>query len=82
VDEGVLHRRIGSAKIMYDQLTDLAGLAGRPNMTIQVVPAEVGAHVGLQVRQSARNPRRRTPPELVRHAVSHLDHATGMPTRW
>jgi transcriptional regulator with XRE-family HTH domain len=47
VDEGVLHRRIGSAKIMYDQLTHLAGLADRPNMTIQVVPAEVGAHVGL-----------------------------------
>jgi transcriptional regulator with XRE-family HTH domain len=47
VDEGVLRRRIGSAKIMYDQLMHLADLADRPNVTIQVVPAEVGAHVGL-----------------------------------
>ncbi len=48
VDEGVLHRCIGSAKIMRDQLAHLADLADRPNVTVQVVPAEVGAHVGLQ----------------------------------
>ena len=47
VDEGVLHRRIGSAKIMHDQLTHLADVADRPNVTVQVVPGEVGAHVGL-----------------------------------
>jgi len=38
VDEGVLHRRIGSAKIMQDQLTRLAEWADRPDTTIQVVP--------------------------------------------
>jgi transcriptional regulator with XRE-family HTH domain len=48
VDEGVLHRCIGSAKIMYDQLAHLADMAGRPKVTVQVVPAEAGAHVGLQ----------------------------------
>jgi transcriptional regulator with XRE-family HTH domain len=48
VDEGVLRRSIGSAKIMYDQLTHLADLADRPEVTMQVIPAEVGAHVGLQ----------------------------------
>jgi transcriptional regulator with XRE-family HTH domain len=47
VDEGVLRRRIGGAKIMHDQLTRLADMADRPNMTLQVIPAEVGAHVGL-----------------------------------
>jgi len=47
VDEGVLHRRIGGAKIMYDQLAHLADMAGRPNITVQVVSAEIGAHVGL-----------------------------------
>jgi len=47
VDEGVLHRCIGSEKIMHDQLARLAEWADRPNTTIQVVPAEVGAHVGL-----------------------------------
>jgi transcriptional regulator with XRE-family HTH domain len=48
VDEAVLYRRIDSAKIMYDQLAYLADVANRPNVTVQVVPAEVGAHVGLQ----------------------------------
>jgi transcriptional regulator with XRE-family HTH domain len=48
VDEGVLRRCIGSAKIMYDQLMHLADPADRPNVTVQVVPAEAGAHVGLQ----------------------------------
>ena len=33
---------------MYDQLTHLAEMADRPNVTVQVVPAEAGAHVGLQ----------------------------------
>jgi transcriptional regulator with XRE-family HTH domain len=47
IDEGVLHRRIGKAKIMHDQLARLADLATRPTITIQVVPFSVGAHVGL-----------------------------------
>lgn len=47
VDEGVLHRRIGDGKIMHDQLAQLALMSERPKITIQVVPAEVGAHVGL-----------------------------------
>jgi transcriptional regulator with XRE-family HTH domain len=47
LDEAVLHRRIGSRKVMYDQLAHLAAMSGRANITIQIVPAEVGAHVGL-----------------------------------
>jgi transcriptional regulator with XRE-family HTH domain len=47
VDEGVLHRCIGGAKIMYDQLMRLTDMSGRTKITIQVVPAEAGAHVGL-----------------------------------
>jgi transcriptional regulator with XRE-family HTH domain len=47
IDEGVLHRRIGSAKIMHDQVSHLADLAARPTITIQVVSYAVGAHVGL-----------------------------------
>jgi transcriptional regulator with XRE-family HTH domain len=41
------HRCIGGSKIMHDQLSRLAALATRPTMTVQVVPAENGAHVGL-----------------------------------
>jgi hypothetical protein len=32
---------------MYDQLHHLADLSDRSKITIQVVPSEVGAHVGL-----------------------------------
>ncbi len=47
VDEAVLHRLIGSREIMYDQLLYLADTSCRPCITVQVVPAEVGAHAGL-----------------------------------
>jgi transcriptional regulator with XRE-family HTH domain len=47
LDEAVLHRAIGSGKIMYDQLLHLADASCRPSVTVQVVPVEVGAHVGL-----------------------------------
>jgi hypothetical protein len=38
LDENVLHREIGDAKIMRDQLAHLAGMARRPNITVQVIP--------------------------------------------
>jgi len=47
LDETVLHRLIGSRKIMYDQLLALADASCRPNITVQIVPAEIGAHAGL-----------------------------------
>ena len=47
LDELVLHREIGSAKIMAAQLEHLADLSCRPMITVQVVPAELGAHGGL-----------------------------------
>jgi transcriptional regulator with XRE-family HTH domain len=46
LDENVLHREIGSAKIMHDQLDHLAAMAKRPNVTVQVI-SRIGAHVGL-----------------------------------
>jgi DNA-binding XRE family transcriptional regulator len=47
LDETVLRRCIGSAKVMHEQLRHLADLADRPRITIQVVPAGVGVHAGL-----------------------------------
>ena len=47
LDEAVLHRQVGSAKIMCDQLVHLGEMSCRPAVTIQVVPAEVGTHAGL-----------------------------------
>ena len=47
IDEGVLRRRIGSAKVMQDQLVHLAELTERPTIKIHLIPAEAGAHIGL-----------------------------------
>lgn len=47
IDEAVLHRLIGSRKIMHDQLLHLADASCRPSVTVQVVPADVGTHAGL-----------------------------------
>ena len=47
IDETVLYRSVGDPKIMYEQLQHLAEMSERPRVTIQVVPADVGTHVGL-----------------------------------
>ncbi len=47
LDEGVLRRRIGSAPTMRGQLLHLLDVSGRSTITVQVVPGEAGAHVGL-----------------------------------
>lgn len=43
----MLRCRIGSAKVMHDQLVHLAEMAERPVIKIHMVPAQVGAHIGL-----------------------------------
>jgi transcriptional regulator with XRE-family HTH domain len=45
--ESVLHSLIGSPEIMHAQLTHLAGMASRPNISVHVVPSSIGAHAGL-----------------------------------
>jgi transcriptional regulator with XRE-family HTH domain len=47
LDDAVLHRLVGSPKIMYDQLQRLAEMSARPRVTIQIVPARTGVHAGL-----------------------------------
>jgi transcriptional regulator with XRE-family HTH domain len=47
LDEAVLHRLIGSPEVMHGQLTSLAELAARPYISVEVVPASVGANAGL-----------------------------------
>ncbi len=47
IDETVLHRSVGDPKVMNDQLVHLAEMSERPRVTIEVVPADVGVHVGL-----------------------------------
>jgi transcriptional regulator with XRE-family HTH domain len=47
LDEAVLNRPVGPAQVMHGQLSHLAELAGRVNVSIQVVPYGAGAHIGL-----------------------------------
>jgi transcriptional regulator with XRE-family HTH domain len=47
IDEGVLYRPVAPADVMYNQLKYLAEAAGRPNITVQVIPYQAGGHTGL-----------------------------------
>jgi uncharacterized protein DUF5753 len=47
IDEPVLHKLIGTSETMYEQLIRVAELSERPNITVQVVPADIGATAGL-----------------------------------
>jgi hypothetical protein len=47
LDEGVLRRRIGGAKVMADQLVHLVEMGERASIKIHVIQAEAGAHMGL-----------------------------------
>ncbi len=47
LDEGVLRRCVGSPVVMKEQLIQLGRLAQRPDIVVQVVPLDVGAHQGL-----------------------------------
>jgi transcriptional regulator with XRE-family HTH domain len=47
LDESALHRHVGGARVMAQQLAQLRELAELPHVTIQVVPFTVGAHMGF-----------------------------------
>ena len=47
IDQAVVHRIVGGKAVMRRQLNQMIELAGMPNVTIEVVPFEAGAHPGL-----------------------------------
>ncbi|WP_326821987.1 helix-turn-helix transcriptional regulator [Streptosporangium sp. NBC_01639] len=47
LDEAVLARPIGGARVMREQLEHLLEATARPRVTLQVIPFEVGAYPGL-----------------------------------
>ena len=72
LDENVLHRHVGGATIMQDQMTLLATMARRSNITVQLIPREE-AHVGLTGAFSMA--------ETADAFVAHLEHvADGLMT--
>jgi transcriptional regulator with XRE-family HTH domain len=46
LDEGVLHRCVGAATVMRDQLGHLIEVSEWPQVTVQAVPYSVGVHAG------------------------------------
>jgi transcriptional regulator with XRE-family HTH domain len=48
IDEAVLHRPVGGAAVMREQVGELVKAARRPNIIIQVVPAAMAVHEGLR----------------------------------
>ncbi|MEV0400195.1 DUF5753 domain-containing protein [Actinoallomurus sp. NPDC050550] len=46
-DEAALHRLVGGASVMRGQLEHLVDVAELPNVTLQVIPFDVGAHPGM-----------------------------------
>lgn len=47
LDEAVLHRLVGGAKVMAGQIDHLRDIAQRPNIDLQVLPAAAGAHASI-----------------------------------
>jgi transcriptional regulator with XRE-family HTH domain len=47
IDQAVVQRIVGGKAVMRRQLSQMIELAGMPNLTIEVVPFEAGAHPGL-----------------------------------
>ena len=47
LDEGVLHRPVGTATVMHAQLLRLAELCDAPYVSLQVIPFSAGGHIGL-----------------------------------
>jgi hypothetical protein len=48
LDEAVLRRPLGGPSVMRDQLTQLIAETERPNVTVYVLPYEIGAHPALE----------------------------------
>jgi transcriptional regulator with XRE-family HTH domain len=47
LDEAALHRVVGGPAVMREQLEALTERAALPNVTVQVIPFEAGAHPGM-----------------------------------
>ena len=47
IDESALRRAVGGDRLMQEQLAKILETAATPNVTMQVVPFEAGAHPGL-----------------------------------
>jgi transcriptional regulator with XRE-family HTH domain len=47
LDEGALHRRVGGPAVMRAQLERIIEVASLPNVTLQLIPLDIGAHPAM-----------------------------------
>ncbi|MEV0414972.1 helix-turn-helix transcriptional regulator [Streptomyces sp. NPDC050448] len=47
LDESALHRTVGTADVMREQLKHLNRLSAQPHITVQILPHSAGAHPGV-----------------------------------
>jgi transcriptional regulator with XRE-family HTH domain len=47
IDEAAARRQVGDPGVMAAQIARLAEAAGQPNITVQLIPFDVGAHPGM-----------------------------------
>jgi transcriptional regulator with XRE-family HTH domain len=71
IDEGVLHRPVGDAETMREQLSHLLEIARHPRVTIQVVPYEALSTAGLQAPFTVFEPRRGGPDTVYVESVPY-----------
>ncbi|WP_322769999.1 helix-turn-helix transcriptional regulator [Frankia sp. Cr1] len=72
VDEAALHRLVGGAEVMRQQMNRLISAASEPHVTVQVIAYAAGAHAGMQgsfVLMDFPNP---ADPEII-----HIDSMAG-----
>ncbi len=75
IDEAAIHRRIGGAVVMAEQLRHLSVLSRRSNIAIQIIPFELGVHPGLSGPFSLLEFEGPEPAVLYREGglVDHID---------
>ncbi|MBA8827035.1 transcriptional regulator with XRE-family HTH domain [Saccharopolyspora lacisalsi] len=67
VDESALYRPVGGKRVLVEQLRHLSRMAERSNVTLQIMPLSIGAHVGLNGNHVLLEFRRQ-------RAIVHLEH--------
>jgi transcriptional regulator with XRE-family HTH domain len=72
LSEAALQRTVGGRDVMRDQLHHLATISGHRNVTIQVIPNNVGAHPGMTTPFVVLGFADRDDPQIV-----FLDYLTG-----
>lgn len=65
IDEAVLYRQVGGPAVMDAQISALWAAGRRPNVTIQILPFEAGAHAGMDGPFVILNFDEATYPEVV-----------------